>query len=126
VNFAPKGSDARNTIRWRLNAQGKPVYFEFLELETQRASTFEYRALRELQACVSTASSIYWPELVQASLLSSSITQGYVCGKGSKGSKGGGSAKGGAKAEKVEVLRHIWSQPRLIFLHYYLSYLSQV
>jgi hypothetical protein len=30
-----------------------------------------------------------------------------------------------AKAEKVEVLRHIWSQLRLIFLHY-LSHLSQV
>jgi len=48
VNFAPKGSDARNTIRWRLNAaQGKAIYFELSEeLETQRASTYEYRAFR--------------------------------------------------------------------------------
>jgi len=37
---------------------------------------------------------------VQTSLLSSSITQGYVSGKGSKGSNGGGSAKGGGKGGK--------------------------
>jgi hypothetical protein len=33
-NFSPKGSDARNTLPWRLNAQGKPLYFELSELET--------------------------------------------------------------------------------------------
>jgi len=102
VNFAPKGSYAKNTFRWRLTEKGLPIFFVFSELAT-RASTGEYKALRQLRACVSSTSSVYWIELAQASLLSSSITQGCVSGKvskGSKGSKGGGSGKGGEKGRK--------------------------
>ena len=104
VNFAPKGSFAKNTLRWRLTEKGLPIFFDFSELAT-RASTGEYKALRQLQACVSTASTVHWKELAQASLLPSSITQGYVSGKGSKGSKGskgGGGGKGGGKGGKGE------------------------
>ena len=108
VNYAPKGS-LNNTLRWRVNEAGMPIYFDFSELDA-RASTGEYKALRQLQACVSTTAGAYWKDLAQATLLPSSITQGHVSGKGSKGwkgskgggKKGGGSGKGGGKGGKGE------------------------
>jgi hypothetical protein len=104
VCYAPKGSFAKNTLRWRLTETGLPIFFDFSELAT-RSSTEEYKGLRQLQACVSTTSSAHWKELAQASLLPSSITPGNVSGKGSKGSKGskgGGGGKGGGKGSKGE------------------------
>jgi hypothetical protein len=38
VNYAPKGSLAKNTLRWRITAAGLPIFFDFSELVT-RAST---------------------------------------------------------------------------------------
>jgi hypothetical protein len=106
VNYAPRGSvgSFNSTLRWRVTATGLPIFFDFSVLDT-RSSTGEYKALRQLQACVSTTSEAYWKDLAQATLLPSSFTQGHVSGKGSKGwkgSKGGGSGKGGGKGGKGE------------------------
>ena len=35
VNFAPKGSFAKNTLRWRLTEKGLPIFFDFSELATR-------------------------------------------------------------------------------------------
>jgi hypothetical protein len=108
VNYAPKGSLAKNTLRWRITATGLPIFFDFLKLVT-RASTGEYKALRQLKACVSTTSYAYWKELAQAPLLPSSITQGYLdkVQRVGRVQKVVAVEKVAAKAVKVEVLIQI-------------------
>ena len=77
VNFAPKGSFAKNTLRWRLTEKGLPIFFDFSELAT-RASTGEYKMLRQLQACVSSTSTVHWKKTC-SSLFTSFLHYSRLC-----------------------------------------------